>query len=96
MQEQAGELEDPDLKRAPARSAFDVDMGPSTPQSAASEQQQHLLDKEPPPCHQGRLARFQAVLEEGHAAAGITLATALTLGLILGCTLPTDKEIPGA
>ncbi|KAK9903968.1 hypothetical protein WJX75_001565 [Coccomyxa subellipsoidea] len=41
-----------------------------------------------------RLARFQAILEEGHAAAGITITTALTLGLILGFILPTDKEIP--
>ena len=83
------------MSAAPGTSASDVDMGPLTPQSGASEQQQRLLDKEPL-VRQGRLARFQAILEEGHAAAGITITTALTLGLILGFTLPTDKEIPGA
>ena len=38
---------------------------------------------------------FKDVLEEGHAAAGLTFVIAITTGLTLGLLLPKDQSIPG-
>jgi len=72
-------------------------MRPSLLHSEASEQQEQLLAKDEPLEHkQTKLSRFKAILEEGHAAAGVTISVALVVGLVLGFILPTDKTIPGA
>ncbi|CAL8470528.1 g10070 [Coccomyxa elongata] len=41
-----------------------------------------------------QLARFQAVLEEGHAAAGFTILISVLMGLVLGFAVATDKNLP--
>lgn len=72
-------------------------MRPSLSHSEASEQQEQLLAKdEPLEQKHTKLSRFKAILEEGHAAAGVTITVALIVGSILGFALPTDKTIPGA
>ncbi len=71
-------------------------MGRSTPALEASDPEQALLqDKQSLPPSRTRLARFQAVLEEGHAAAGTTILISVVMGLVLGFAVPTDKNLPG-
>lgn len=75
---------------------FEVDMGRSTPPLETFDQQEALLeDKQRLPLHRTRLAQFQAVLEEGHAAAGTTILISVVMGLALGFAVPTDKNLPG-
>jgi hypothetical protein len=68
----------------------------SKPPSEPLEQQRLILNKAPEPSSSKTAKRrFQDVLEEGHAAAGITIFIAVSVGLLLGFTLPTDRSIPG-
>ena len=71
-------------------------MASSALQRTASQQQAEDSLKAPDAVSDvRRTINLKDVLEEGHAAAGLTLVIAITTGLTLGLCLPKDQSIPG-
>ena len=75
-----------------AVSAFSHPIGMAPTESG---QPQDAQPSEGGKANSSSLRKFQAVLEEGHAAAGTTLCLAVSCGLLLGFLLPKDPSIPG-